>query len=805
MVGLQPVRLYLCIASLKEIQTGSAAELLLQLVDGGFKITAQHKQVIRVAGLDKELADLEKTGKLDEPEVEIENKGEHHLWLFEVPTSKKGKKLEGAAYFDRIPKDWKKNWENKEITKDDWRAEVPTKMSREFKRFINSSNPRFDQLIPYLPFFLYCEQARRWEEETKNIEYQDIEGAEGRLAFVNQEAARMRQNKLYAANRYATVKEDNMAGGRRKFKASAPQALLCFLVDCGYHFALVKGRQAAITTIMMIIAAIESVFRPSYSGVFVVHKKDGTGKKLFRDKYQNTLAHLPTWIFNEIHGANWAAERTTLDFNPGETKTEKLRDASEFVLLSAEDSMVVNGQTPTQTFLDESQNIPTFQELVGEIDPTLYQYNEDLGGLELVRNIYAWATGSSNAIGKGKYEAFYRGLLNDWEAGKETDAWVPVFFNWTCRPGIDREFYDMQRRKYLRGATDDTKGLTPKERLALFSAHYPYEVDDAFMATHKTLFPLEKIKEQKRRIVELCVTKGLGPKYGKFVPLFDYTRDVPKGGWFDHPVIGVRWQEMPEDEAAPVKMFQDRKTNVAWNYFQGTDPIENDGGFSNFSSCVRARVGRRYYESDKRFDIPCPAVCMLNHRSGFPKESFVQCILMGMYYANKGQRACKEVVEINRGGKYVDYKCGPEFDLSDSLVMRAELPPLYRGGQHIYGVDLKGGSGSRKEALYHDGTTLLLEEGHNLFYPEVWTQIQNINVESKPDGSVQWGTASKNTLNDDMVYAMFYAKVCERCYSDKEYVEISPENPQYETRKVTRRDMNTLDFYEVEEKVPVNY
>jgi hypothetical protein len=193
---------------------------------------------------------------------------------------------------------------------------------------------------------------------------------------------------------------------------------------------------------MMVIADLEMVFRPSYSGVFVVHKKDGTGKKLFKDKHQSTLQHFPSWITNEIDvSKGFAAERTILDFASAGRKMDKLMDASEFILLSAEDSMVVNGQTPTQTFFDESQNIPTFQALVNEIDPTLYQFNDETGEMELVRGLYAWGTGSSNALGKGSFESHIKGLFEAWGAGEETEAWVPLFFDWTCRPGITREFY----------------------------------------------------------------------------------------------------------------------------------------------------------------------------------------------------------------------------------------------------------------------------------------------------------------------------------------------------------------------------
>jgi hypothetical protein len=176
---------------------------------------------------------------------------------------------------------------------------------------------------------------------------------------------------------------------------------------------------------------------------------------------------------------------------------------------------------------------------------------------------------------------------------------------------------------------------------------------------------------------------------------------------------------------------------------------------------------------------------------------------MGMYYANHGQRACKEVVEINAGGRYVDAKTGPEFNLRDSLIYRGALPPAYRGGTHLFGVDLKGGKGSRKEALYHDTTNLLRTNGKRIFYYGFWSQVRNISVESRPDGSVQWGTMNKNAFNDDMVYAVAYAELACRAINQQP-VRIDNKQVQMRVKRVIKRDKNYMPYYE-NIKVPVTY
>jgi hypothetical protein len=771
-------------------------------------ISNGHEKLIRSVGLSTGVK-----GPKAEVELPSREKGAPtalHLWLFEIPTVKygddAGKKFEGQCYYDRIPKEWIAKWKDKEILREHWRPSDPTKCDDAFYRFIDSHIPQFKDLMAYEPFFLYIEQARRWLEDKRTIS--DIEPAE-RAHWKQQELQRIADNKLYGLNKYCTIKEDGFAGGRRKFEASAPHALVAFVVDLGKHFDLVKGRQAALTSEMMAIASLMMVTVPSFTGVFMVHKKDGTGKTLFRDKHQSTLQHLPEWITKEFDvSKGFSSESTIIDFDPGDTKATKGMDISELRLLSAEDSMAVNGRTPTISLVDEAQNVPTYQKIKSEIDPTLYQFNPDTGKMDLVRQIAAWGTGSSNNTGQGAFENDFKGILDAWEKRENTEGWVPLFFDWSCRPGATVEFYDKQKAKYLRGQTEETKGLSPAERLSLFYAHYPSSPDDAFMSTHKTLVPMEVIVKQQKRIIELCHNaqpESLKPVFGKFIPVFDESKTIPGDTYFEHPIVGVQWQEARPDEVdAPIQMFMDRKSGWAHRYFQGTDPIQNDGGFSRFSSVVWDTAARTIGEGDEVQYVPTIA-CILNSRAAQPVELFIQNILMGMYYANHGQKACKELVEINAGHRYVDFKTGPVCNLRESLLTRHQLLPKYKTGNasNIYGIDLKGGKGSRKELLYGDVVDLLLANWHNIWYYDLWSQIRHISVIPDAEGGVKWGTENKNVYNDDMVYAMGYAELCARCINKQpEYVITS--EPKLVTKRIIERDGSLMPHYRWV-KVPASY
>jgi hypothetical protein len=186
-------------------------------------------------------------------------------------------------------------------------------------------------------------------------------------------------------------------------------------------------------------------------------------------------------------------------------------------------------------------------------------------------------------------------------------------------------------------------------------------------------------------------------------------------------------------------------------------------------------------------------------------ELFIQNILMGMYYANHGQKACKELVEINAGHRYVDFKTGPICNLRESLLTRHQLLPKYKTGNasNIYGIDLKGGKGSRKELLYGDIVDLLLANWHNIWYYDIWSQIRHISVIPDAEGGVKWGTENKNVYNDDMVYAMGYAELCARCINKQpEYVITS--EPKLVTKRIIERDGSLMPHYRWV-KVPASY
>jgi len=230
-------------------------------------------------------------------------------------------------------------------------------------------------------------------------------------------------------------------------------------------------------------------------------------------------------------------------------------------------------------------------------------------------------------------------------------------------------------------------------------------------------------------------------------------------------------------------------------------------------------------------------ICAFDHRTGFKlgapvgfkdflwealndstpnmEDTFNQSVLMGMYYKNHGQQAAMELVEANRGGEYTRWKSTPQFNLSSSLLYRAQLPPKYQGGGHLYGIDMKNNSqNSRKTELFFDIVSFVREWGPrkdaqgrqqlNIWFYEYWTQLYNIEVEEKATGAVQFATRNKNAYNDDLVYAVQYAYLCYTC-SNRMPTRIDSAHP--EMRMVERQKLNpaTLELYTVRVAEPVLY
>jgi len=674
--------------------------------------------------------------------------GRHHLWLYETPDDAEDKR--DPCYYDTIPQEWKDEVAGVEITPDMWVPKgAPDKLDRELIEFILSANPRFDKLKAYKPFFLYCEAARRWNAEPGTIDQFDL-GSQGWVDYGVRELWRGEVNHLYWLDRYDSIKDDSQPSGRRDYRASTPQALLCWIINIKVSAVIKKGRQAAITSTMMALACLRAQLIRSYKGILVTDDVEETGKTIFEDKFLSTMMNRPWWMKPQDefkHVAHASTLRIMLQFGSGSSKASKKKSTTEFGVFSGKDSQAINGTTPTDLYIDEGQNVAKLMKIINERRPT--QWAKVDGKLRLLRSTYCWGTASSDDKGKGSFEEAYDFIKEKMLKGEDTGGWLAIFFDGFCRPGVTEKLFKKEYVRIVGGDDIKSKTQSVRERKAFFSSFFPMSDEDVASGVPNTVVPVEVLKKHRDK----C-NKHLpgGATRGYFVEVFDKSSPMPPGSHYPYRVEGADFREAKlTDLRAPAFMFQDRQSGWFDNYYQGTDPIQSNTGLSRMASNILAGSAAQYREGSRTIHLPA-SVCWVNGRTDNPYDMFKQVKLMGMYYRNEGQKACSELVEYDQGHNYIEFCKSPAMLLEDSLLWNAELPPMYQTqNRSQVGILMREAIKSR---MHLDLLNFMDECGRYEMSYEFFTQMMNITQdEATGKNTIKWGTIDVRRSNDDLVIA----------------------------------------------------
>lgn len=678
--------------------------------------------------------------------------GRRHLWLYKTPEPTEDNQdiANDPNYYDRIPQEWKNRWKDKEIKPEDWKPKgCPEDIPQEVMTFVLSANPRFDQLIAYEPFWLYCEYARRANQEATSIE--DFQaGSQEWVDFALDEVRRSQVCLLYGCDRYGYIKDDSQPSGWRKYHASTPQALLCWLKNIGVNYVLAKGRQAAITSTEMLCASIRVRVMPSYKGILLTDDKEETGKSIFAEKFMATGRKLPYWMQPKsvLHDSTMKVmySFSNLKGKKGENKLI----TTEMSLFGSRDTQAVNGTTPTDLYIDEAQNVSTLQKILMERRPT--EWASVNGKMRKFRQSFVWGTAASSNAGKGAFEDRYKQVKTLMIQGKPTGGWIAVFFDAFCRPYMSKDIYFREYHQEYMSDDGQFKGMSVEERMAMFASHFPMSDEDAFAPPANTVVPSSLINEHIKRIL---AHYPQGPIRGYFEPIYDHSKKQPEGSYFPYFVKGARFVKASDlDMNAPVFMFKDREDGCIDNYWQGTDPIQSYTGMSRMASVIMASSAKAVERDKQKVHIPAPVCWVNNIRSNNVKDSFAQVKLMGIYYANHGQQACPELVEVEQGHNYIEFIKSPALLLEDSLVYRTSLSPGFQIGGHMHGMAMKEATKSRGHGVLLEMVDYM---GHNIWSFDFWSQLKNIEHEEGKQGSIKWGTSDVRRFNDDLVVAMLLA------------------------------------------------
>lgn len=675
--------------------------------------------------------------------------GRKHLWLYSVPNGK-----DDPCYWDKIPQEWKDEIAGKEITPDMWKPPgAPEKLPADFIKWCLSINPRFDEMIPYKPFFLFCEAARRWNLEEGGIE-QYAEGSQEWIDYGLREMRRCATNRLYGLDRYITITEDG-GSGRRKYKASTPQAMIAYMESIRVSSIIKKGRHAAITSTFNASDVFDLMLMPSFKGALITDDVGTTAKNIFLDKFVPTLKNMPKWFRPSDdfgHYAHEKDEKIILQFGKKRgSKADKKMRVSSFSLVSGKDTQAVNGLTLTKLRIDEAQNVGNVGKILEERRPQ--QWAEVNGQQRLVRSSACWGTGNANGKNSAEFDALYQKTKSQMQAGINTGGWVALFFDGFCRPGVDKEHYFTEWQRVVDGGDEGLKGKNAQDQKLIFASRFPLTDDDATAQNSDSILPMHVIKSHKDRII----TRLRGRiRRGRFVEIFDMEKPMPPGS--DHPfyVIGVRFEEGgPDNEILPVTMLFDREEWCFANYFQGTDPIQSFTGRSKMASNIIAASALHYEENGRQIHVPA-SVCWVNMRHPNPVMNYKQCKLMGMYYANEGERACRELVEFNQGHDYIRFCESPSMLCGDSIIHNYELPSIYQDSGNHPGMMMTSMS---KGHVHADIIRFNDECGHNEYSIEYYNQLSHMVQGETNDGKIKFGTSDVEKYNDDLVFAKTFSYI----------------------------------------------
>ena len=119
-----------------------------------------------------------------------------------------------------------------------------------------------------------------------------------------------------------------------------------------------------------------------------------------------------------------------------------------------------------------------------------------------------------------------------------SNAIIPLFLDWTTRPGITRKKYNEEKQIYT------VTGPEKETRAVEFKQAYPTTIQDMFLTSHKLLVGPDWINEQFERIKKASI--DFRPILGTMEPIYDY--NVPADDNSDTPwkIIGANF--IPLDE-----------------------------------------------------------------------------------------------------------------------------------------------------------------------------------------------------------------------------------------------------------------
>lgn len=588
---------------------------------------------------------------------------------------------------------------NAPVLTSDWMPSHPDlEYPKELVAWIDSINSGWQYRISYKPFELYVKQAEQWLDDKTTI--LDFDNAEDQLIWLIEEVERIKENSLYFCNKYGKIKEDKAPDGSGMIQYTAwdAQQVILFIYDSGYSAMIGKGRQIGFTTTMC-LAAMKSVnFNKSFFIKFVtVNEKKGI--EIFRDKVKWAYTKIPTYLAEEVK--NW----TDLVMNMDRTGTDKGRDegsASRFQV-DAPKVDAINGGSPSKVLVDEIGWMEIFGEMMREGRPALFKYDPITQKLVMQQQFLGWGTAGEMDKGGSVFEAEYKNCFKQWREKNYAYGIIPIFFNGYAKPGVNKAFLDNERKAYM-AEKDSKKAQAAKVQ---FHQAYPMTIDDMFIRKSRTMVSISKCNE---RLAEIWA-KDKPVEYGYFEPIYNINAPTPDL-FTPFKIIGVKFVptdgEDHVDTTACIVSHPPAGEQWRFRWYSGVDPVNSETGHSKMSTAVWDSLTNSF-----------AAVLFARDRNF--KVTYLQSLLMRLYYDQCNEGGIKELTENNIGDMYVDFQ--EQLGYKRNIVANGALQPDYfrKPQGKWFGVSNKVDTAPRLMAKMEE---LIECFGDNIDIPWFWIQAK---------------------------------------------------------------------------------
>lgn len=655
-----------------------------------------------------------------------------------------------------------------EIKTEEWKPESTTRHSKDFYRFISTMTfSGFQYKTYYKPLELYIQQAHNWLSENDNID--NYYTQEEKLEYAKQEFIRCKQNSLYFLDKYLMIKEADLEDdGSMKYIAKPVHEVIAFLFDCGYSMMIGKARQIAATTTFQGLFLAKMMFNRNIFVKFITMDVD-SAEEMLEDKFKYPVSELEDWIRPSVSSDS----ATALRFSRKIKGKKGVRGgANSKINIVAPSVSAINGGAPAIVGVDEAAYIKMLGKMIRESRPTMFKYNPKTNQLEQKRQLVVWSTGATEEgekrIKSKAFEQEFITCVNNWKKKNFDYGIVPIFFDWTTRPGVTKEFYEKEKKNY------ETDGPDREEQVVQFKLTWPSKYQDMFLSQSKLLVPITFIENQMSRISSLPNTvKG---QWGYFEPEYDTSIEMDENSDVPYKIIGSRFVPVDDDDPrAVVQIIAHPEKNWDKRYYQGTDPIMSDNGFSKMSSAI--------------FDAHYNTMsALLNYRDNDHTFVFLQTLLLNIYYDTREiKQGVPHLLEANIGTGYKDYAKAKGFDRS--LVLNSELPEYMKGGNSDFGIDNRG---VRSRMIVNKLHELLVSYGERILIEEVFNQLKTFVCAISTTGNETWGSIDKKKYHDDALFASAFAYICRLAFSIYTPISYKEEKSRFKVRYELRRDANGM-------------